>query len=94
MSETGIIIIVVLIAVFNVLAFALFGIDKKRAINREWRISEKTLFLSALPGSALGALLGMYFFRHKTKHWYFRIGIPALLILQLAAAGFIIWKLM
>ena len=91
-SKTAVVIIISCLVIFNLAAFIVYGIDKKRARNGEWRISEKTLFLAALPGSALGALLGMYVFRHKTQHWYFKYGIPAMLILQLAAAGFLIWK--
>ena len=75
----------------NLIAFIIFGVDKKRAKRHEWRISEKALFLSALLGGSLGALLGMYLFRHKTKHWYFCVGIPLILILQVAA-GFLLWK--
>ena len=92
-SNPILVIIIVCIIIFNLAAFILYGIDKKRARSGQWRISEKMLFLIAIPGSALGALLGMYVFHHKTKHWYFRYGIPAILILQLAVAVFLIWKL-
>lgn len=68
----------------NVTAFALMGIDKRRARRGAWRISEKTLFLPVLLGGSLGGTLGMRVFHHKTKHWYFRFGFPLLLILQLA----------
>ena len=68
----------------NVLAFALMGADKRRARRKEWRISEKALFLSALLGGSVGAILGMRAFHHKTRHWYFRVGMPAILIAQLA----------
>lgn len=67
----------------NLARFVLFGVDKYRAKNHLWRIPEKTLFLSALVGGALGCLIGMYFFHHKTRHWYFRIGIPVILVLNL-----------
>ena len=69
----------------NLTAFFLMGADKRRARRGAWRISEKTLFLPALLGGALGGTLGMYIFRHKTKHWRFRLGFPLLLALQLAA---------
>ena len=68
----------------NIAAFALMGIDKKRAINHAWRIPEKTLFLSAILGGSIGAIAGMQLFRHKTKHWYFVIGMPLILVAQLA----------
>ena len=67
----------------NIAAFALFGADKKKARRGDWRISEKALFLSAVLGGSLGALIGMRLFHHKTKHWYFVIGIPAILVLQI-----------
>ena len=66
----------------NIIAFVLFGADKRRAVRNKWRISEKALFLSALIGGSAGALLGMTVFRHKTKHWYFRWGIPLILAVQ------------
>ena len=62
------------------------GIDKRRAKRDAWRIRERTLFLLALFGGSLGAIAGMWIFHHKTRHWYFVIGMPAILILQLAAA--------
>lgn len=67
----------------NVLGFALMGLDKKRARAHEWRIPEKTLFGVALVGGALGSWAGMYTFRHKTKHNYFVIGMPAIFVVEL-----------
>ena len=76
----------------NGTAFLMMGADKRRARRERWRIPEKTLFLPALLGGTPGAIAGMHLFRHKTKHWYFRYGLPALLLVQLAAAvGFRIW---
>ena len=66
----------------NITAFALFGADKRKARRNAWRISEKALFLSAVLGGSLGAMIGMRVFHHKTKHWYFVFGIPAILVLQ------------
>ena len=66
----------------NIAAFALFGADKRKARRGDWRISEKALFLSAVLGGSLGALIGMRLFHHKTKHWYFVIGIPTIFVLQ------------
>ena len=73
------------LVIINLTAFAIFGIDKKRAKKGQWRIPEKTLFLSAILGASIGAILGMYIFHHKTKHWYFQFGIPAIMIVQIAA---------
>ena len=77
----------------NAVGFALMGVDKRRAKRDQWRISEKSLFLPPLLGGTVGAILGMRVFHHKTKHWYFRYGLPALLVLQLALAGWLSWKL-
>ena len=74
------------LAVVNLVAFALMGLDKRRARRGGWRIPETTLFLPALLGGTLGAIAGMYCFRHKTRHWYLRWGLPALLAAQIAAA--------
>ena len=70
----------------NLAAFALMGIDKWKARHERWRIPERTLFLPALLGGTLGAIAGMRCFRHKTRHWYFRWGLPALLAVQLGLA--------
>jgi uncharacterized membrane protein YsdA (DUF1294 family) len=59
-------------------------IDKRRAQRSAFRIPEATLFAVAIIGGSLGSFIGMRFFRHKTRHWYFKIGIPLILILQVA----------
>ena len=61
-------------------------IDKRKAIRHRWRIPEKTLFLTAAIGGSVGSILGMYTFRHKTKHLQFTLGMPAILIVQLILA--------
>ena len=71
------------LVLMNLIAFALYGIDKRRAKQGAWRISEYTLLLVALLGGSLGALLGMRYFRHKTRHRKFRYGVPLILLLQL-----------
>ncbi|MCI8871225.1 MAG: DUF1294 domain-containing protein [Lawsonibacter sp.] len=68
----------------NLAAFFLMGADKRRARRGAWRIPERTLFLAALLGGGAGAVLGMRLFHHKTRHWYFRLGLPAVLLVQLA----------
>lgn len=79
--------IIYLIAM-NLIAFIAMGIDKKRAKAHAWRIPERTLFLLAAAGGSLGAWLGMYAFRHKTKHWYFVAGMPALVFVH---AAILVW---
>ncbi len=64
--------------IINLIGFIIMGVDKKRAIRGAWRISEASLFTVALLGGALGCTLGMNHFRHKTKHWYFKYGMPAI----------------
>lgn len=84
--------ILVYIAGMNVTGFFLMGLDKKRARAHAWRIPEKTLFLCSLIGGSVGTWAGMYAFRHKTKHWYFVVGMPLVLFLQLAAFTYL-WRL-
>lgn len=74
--------IIVYLIFMNLVGFALMGIDKYKAKKHLWRIPEKTLFLSSVLGGSIGTLAGMYVFHHKTKHWYFVIGMPAILIIQ------------
>lgn len=75
--------IVIYLLVMNFLGFLLMAIDKYKARKRTFRIPESTLFIVAAIGGSLGSILGMYLFRHKTKHWYFVYGMPAILFLQL-----------
>ena len=79
------------IVVINVIGFALMGIDKAKARKRAWRIPEATLFLIALVGGSLGTTVGMRVFRHKTLHWYFVFGMPAILIVQILLILFVIY---
>ena len=69
----------------NAAAFLLMLVDKLKAKKNRWRIPERTLFGSALLGGSIGALCGMYTFRHKTKHLKFTVGVPVILVLQLVA---------
>ncbi len=82
--------IAIYLAVINITGYAVMGIDKQRAIRGAWRISEASLFLTALLGGALGCTVGMRHFRHKTKHWYFKYGMPAIFLAQAALLSFIL----
>ena len=84
MKTTLLIIAAVAIVVMNIIAFAFMAEDKKRAKKGAWRIKEKTLFLVTGLFGGLGGTLGMFLLRHKTKHWYFRLGFPAMLVAQVA----------
>ena len=73
----------------NIVLFVVMGVDKYRAIRQRWRIPEATLFILALVGGACGGTVGMYSFRHKTKHWYFAVFFPLLGLAQLALYFFV-----
>jgi uncharacterized membrane protein YsdA (DUF1294 family) len=75
----------------NLIAFSSMGIDKHKARKNKWRIPEARLFLWALLGGSLGSVLGMRIFRHKTKHWYFKYGMPLILIVQIGLAVVFFW---
>ena len=72
----------------NLLNFCLMGFDKRRAKNGGWRVRESSFFIVALFGGAVGGWLGMYVFHHKTKHWYFKYGMPLLILLYILAAAY------
>ncbi len=74
----------ILIIVWNLWVFLIMGVDKRKAKKGRRRIPERTLLLSALAFGALGGLIGMHLFHHKTRHKRFRYGLPIMLILQLA----------
>lgn len=80
--------IMIYLLVLNIIGFLIMGIDKSRAKKRMWRIPEKTFFIVSLLGGSIGTWAGMYTFRHKTKHWYFVIGMPLILALQIGIAGY------
>lgn len=82
----------ILVVIMNLAAFCLMGVDKRRAKRNAWRIPEKTLFLVTALMGGIGGTAGMLFFRHKTKHWYFRIGFPALTVIQIALAAFLMTR--
>jgi len=77
--------------IMNLCGILFMYIDKNRARKHQWRISEKTLFLVALLGGSIGSILGMRMFRHKTKHWQFKVGMPAILMVQLALLFFFLY---
>ena len=74
----------------NLVGFLIMGIDKRRAIKRKYRVSEAALFTVATLFGGVGSTCGMFFFRHKTKHWYFRYGFPLLGAITVVATGFIL----
>ena len=81
-------IILLYLVIVNAVGFLLMLVDKAKAKRNAWRIPEATLMGVAAIGGSIGALAGMYYCRHKTKHIKFTLGIPAILIAQIAL---IIW---
>lgn len=78
----------------NVIAFVMYGIDKRRAKKEAWRIPEARLLLVAAAGGSVGAWLGMKVWRHKTLHKKFRYGVPAIFMLQVALALYMLVRMM
>lgn len=83
---------IVYIVVMNIAGFLVMGLDKAKAKANAWRIPEKTLLLIALLGGCLGVWAGMNVFRHKTKHWYFKYGVPAIFFVELFFLAFLYVK--
>jgi uncharacterized membrane protein YsdA (DUF1294 family) len=73
MKEVYINFIIGYLAILTVIGFAVMGIDKRKAVKKQWRIPERTLFFIAFAGGGIGAFLGMRIFRHKTKHMEFTV---------------------
>ena len=80
------------LVVINTLGFYMMWSDKKKAKRGVWRIPERNFFLVSVLGGSLGCWLGMQAFRHKTQHIKFTVGIPGVLLLQLAVALYV-WQL-
>ncbi len=82
--------LLIIICGMSLVLFAAMGIDKSLAKRGAWRIPEKTLFALAVFGGALGGIVGMYTFRHKTKHTTFKVGMPLMLAVNIAAVIYLI----
>ncbi|WP_251549505.1 DUF1294 domain-containing protein [Neobacillus muris] len=79
----GITVLWLVFALMNLAGLIIMGVDKKRAREHQYRISEKTLWLVAVFGGAIGAAIGMQLFHHKTKHFQFKWGFPILALVEL-----------
>ena len=91
-QEILLIAVLAIIAVMSIVAFILYGVDKNKAKREVWRIPEAVLLGWGFFGGAVGALCGMKFFRHKTKHWYFwAINILGLILHIAAIAAILIY---
>lgn len=82
MKSTFAILFALYFIIINFIAYILMGIDKKKAVQKAYRIPERTLFVPVLLGGGLGGTLGMHRFHHKTKHWYFAIGFPLIMLAE------------
>ena len=82
-------IILAYFVIITIVAFALMGIDKNKAKKGAFRISEASLFITALLGGSLGSVAGMLVFHHKTQHWYFQVLMPFIGFLQMT--GLLLW---
>jgi uncharacterized membrane protein YsdA (DUF1294 family) len=81
--------IIYILILINVLTFLVYGIDKWKAKQGSWRISEATLLILAVIGGSIGALLGMKIWHHKTMHKKFKYGLPLILIIQIILIGYL-----
>ena len=88
-----ILIALAVLAALNIMSFSLMAWDKRCARTGRRRIPEKTLFLAAGCFGALGGVIGMFACRHKTRHWYFRVFFPVMLIAQIALLALLAYKL-
>lgn len=79
------IILIIVFGVMTIVGFASMGIDKKKAQEGKWRTKEATLFAIAILGGGVGSMLGMWIFRHKTKHWYFVVFFHLFAFIDIAA---------
>lgn len=86
-------ILLLYLLLINAVAFLLMLIDKYKARKNLWRIPEATLMATAALGGSIGALVGMYTVRHKTRHPKFTIGIPLILAAQIGLGLFLLIKL-
>ena len=81
----------IVFAVLNVIVFIIYGIDKFKAVQHKWRISEAALIVSAIFGP-IGALLGMLVFRHKIRKPKFYLGVPAILLIEAALVWYFVFR--
>ena len=88
-----IIIAVIVLVILNLISFCLMAYDKRCAKTGKWRMPEKMLFLATACFGGLGGVLGMQLCHHKTKHWYFKVFFPVLLVVQIALliAAYVLW---
>jgi uncharacterized membrane protein YsdA (DUF1294 family) len=75
--------IVIALLIFNIFGFILVSLDKYKAKNRLWRIPERSFFILSILGGGIGIYIGLFLFNHKTRHWYFMVIIPLIILAQI-----------
>jgi len=91
MNTTIVLIAIAVIVIWNIIVFALYAADKRKAAKNKWRISEATLITCAFLMGGVGAFLGMRILRHKTQHWQFKLLVPLAVIINIAVVVFVVW---
>jgi len=86
-------VIIIYFIIINLVGYVIMAVDKRKSVRNKWRVKEKTLFAISLAGGALGMMLGMRNFHHKTKKTMFKIGIPILAILNMGVYIYLIYRL-
>jgi uncharacterized membrane protein YsdA (DUF1294 family) len=84
--------IIIVFIILNISGFFLVFLDKYKAKYRMWRIPERSFFLLSILGGSIGVYLGLLYFNHKTKHWYFMVLIPFIILLQIISVYFLLNK--
>lgn len=75
--------IIVILAILNIFGFVLVSLDKYKAKNKLWRIPERSFFMLSILGGSIGVYIGLFFFNHKTRNWYFMTIIPFIILAQI-----------
>lgn len=81
--QPAMLMLLIVLLITNLLSFGLMWYDKRCARRGKWRVPEATLFLACACFGGVGGVLGMNLLRHKTRHWYFRLFFPLMLIIQI-----------
>ncbi len=85
-------IIIFILVVLNIFGFVLVSLDKYKAKNKLWRIPERAFFMLSILGGSLGVYIGLFFFNHKTRRWYFMAIIPLIILAQIVFIYYLINK--
>ena len=75
--------IIIALLILNIFGFILVSLDKYKAKNKLWRIPERSFFILSILGGGIGIYIGLFLFNHKTRHWYFMVIIPLIILAQI-----------